>query len=147
MMDYYPPVAFYFTVEFIGLFTGTCAFKEVSGLTVEREIEAIQEGGCNDFEYKLPKHLKHTNLVLKRGFLPMNPNLKIWITQCVMGNLDFPLVLQTIIIKLLNSKGNPLHLWMCMGAYVVKYEISSLDSEKNEIVIDTMELAYQSLLS
>jgi phage tail-like protein len=152
MMDNYPPVAFYFTVEFDSSTSSTCAFKEVSGLTVEREIEVIQEGGCNGFEYKLPKHLKHTNLVLKRGLLPMESNLEKWITQCVTdnSNLDSPLALRTITIKLLTpgDKENnpfPLYQWECTGAYVVKYEISSLDSEKNEIVIDTMELAYKSL--
>lgn len=62
------PVAFYFSVRlgFLEL-----PFKEVSGLQVELELETIPEGGVNTHQHRLPKQLKHGNLVLKRALQPV----------------------------------------------------------------------------
>src|SRR3954454_4045214 len=60
-----PPFAgkFVFTVD--GLTIG--AFTEVSGLSVQIDVEELPEGGQNQFVHKLPGRMKWPNLVLKRG--------------------------------------------------------------------------------
>ena len=59
-----PFLNYRFGVEIEGLIVG--GFSEASGLQVEVETEDYQEGGVNDYTHKLPKTLKHPNLVLKR---------------------------------------------------------------------------------
>ncbi len=141
------PVAFYFKVEFQGdNKIDEIAFKEISGLNVELELETITEGGVNDFEHKVPKRTKHGNLVLKRSLMPINKLneqiLRKWINAIFGGSYAYAITTQNIIIHLLNSEGNTLHSWTCANAYPVKLEIDSFDSEKNQIIIESMEFAY-----
>lgn len=141
------PVAFYFKVVFkdkTGSQPVEVECKEVSGLRLEREMETVHEGGINTFAHQLPKHVTHGNLVLKRAGLPLPNNLQAWITACMEG-LNYPLKLQDVSVSLLNAEGQCLRQWTCTGAYPVKWEASDLDAEKNGLMIETLELAYQEL--
>src|ERR1043165_2837481 len=94
MPTYYPPAAFHFKVEFIGV-DGMDSdteqrFQEVSGLSVEVETEELREGGENRFVYKLPKRAKYPNLVLKRGLLT-NTAILDWFKSAM--NTSFPVVI------------------------------------------------------
>lgn len=140
--DWTLPVSFYFKVK-IG--NEEFAFKEVSGLNVEMEIETLKEGGVNNYEYKLPKQIKHTNLVLKRAILPVKNNLIVWIRGIMEGDFSSPLKPRDIVVSLLDHEGNPLNTWTCEKAYPVKWDIESMDSEKNNIMIESIEFVYQSL--
>ena len=135
------PVAFYFDVSFQGDI-GSIPFKEVSGLTLEIETESILEGGVNDYEYKLPKQVKHGNLILKRALMPVDEKIVKWVKRWLDGDFSRPIERKEIIIKLLNQNGNPLRTWTCMNAYPVKWEIDAFDSEQNKIVIESIELTY-----
>ncbi|TAL50180.1 MAG: phage tail protein, partial [Methylovulum sp.] len=55
MIDYYPPLGFYYKVEFgISKDKNDARFQSVSGLSVEYDYENFKEGGENRFEHKLP---------------------------------------------------------------------------------------------
>jgi phage tail-like protein len=140
--DWNLPVAFYFQVKFGN---EEYAFKEVSGLEAEIELENIREGGVNNFEYKLPKQIKHGNLVLKRAILPLNCQLIVWVKKILEGDFDLYIYPKNIVISLLNEDSNPLYTWTCERAYPVKWNIESLDSKKNNILIETLEFAFASL--
>ncbi len=139
------PVAFYFKVSFL---TGLheLPFKEVSGLSAEMELETLQEGGSNHIELRVPKQVKHGNLVLKRALAPLSDSLEIWIKSCMEGGLILPIVPDNIIIYLLDADGNPLRGWMCTFAYPIKWSIDSFDAEKNSLMIESIEFAYQDLI-
>lgn len=136
------PVTFYFQVQ-IG--TEEVAFKEVSGLHAEMELETISEGGLNTYQHQLPKQMKHGNLTLKRAQVSLDSALITWVKGILEG--DFSAVIQpkNIIIKLLNANGNPAYTWTCENAFPVKWEIDTLDAEKNSILIETLEFTYRSL--
>ena len=139
------PVAFYFRVLF-GL--NELAFKEVSGLTVEMDTELLEEGGVNDFVHVLPKRIKHGNLVLKRALATVsltNPEV-LWIKSIMENSLLVPIVTLPVTIQLMNSAGVAIYTWNCMNAYPVKWEIGELDSEKNNILIESLELAYTTIM-
>lgn len=136
------PVAFYFQVT-IG--NQEYAFKEVSGLTTEMETEKIREGGVNNFEHELPKQMKHGNLILKRALSPVNQLDVKWIQQVLEGDFQLLISTKSILVKLLNNEGNTIYTWSCERAYPVKWEIEPLDSEKNSILIETIEFAYLQL--
>lgn len=149
MPSYYPPAAFHFKVEFLGV-SGMGAdteqrFQEVSGLSFEVETEIMREGGENRFEYKLPKRAKYPNLVLKRGLLKGTAVLE-WFksamsTYFTVAVYDFKPA--DITITLLDEADQPVAIWNVIQAYPLKWSMSDLKSTENTVVIETMELAYQ----
>jgi phage tail-like protein len=139
---YYPPVGFLFRVEFLGLDGVTdndVRFQSVSGISADIGTEDLREGGENRYVQKLPQSAKYPNLILKRGLLTDSGLIK-WFEDAVQ-NFDFKPI--TIQVSLLNEEIEPLVNWKFVNAYPVKWEISSLDSVRNEVVVDTIEIAYQ----
>jgi len=163
--DWRIPLSFYFQVN-IG--TDEIAFKEVSGLSTEMELETIQEGGVNEYEHCLPKQVKHGNLVLKRALMPItNNNVVKWISEILekgsfynIEGRELPLI-RTIQITLLyvesvdiqengkvirtESCTTPVYKWECTNAFPVKWEVESLDAEKSSVLIESLEFAYSTL--
>jgi phage tail-like protein len=142
----YPPVAFYFKVSFPGSSEiNDTSFKEVSGISIEIETEAIEEGGENRFVHQLPKRAKHGNLVLKRGLTTSSSELFKWVKENIEGDYSALFTTKSIQIDLLGANGDSLNSWICANAYPVKWEIDSFDSTKNDVVIETIEFAYTTL--
>jgi phage tail-like protein len=141
-MSYYPPVAFHFSVHFgfSGQNEPDTRFQEVSGLSVSLGVEEVREGGENRFTHRLPTPAKYGNLVLKRGLL-LNSEVSNWIEDAVMNFIFKP---TDINITLLNEKHLPLRSWTFTRAWPVKWQISDFKSTGNEVVIETLELAYAS---
>ncbi|MCD7977301.1 MAG: phage tail protein [Tannerellaceae bacterium] len=137
------PVAFYFRVRFAGV---ELAFKEVSGLTTEMELETVQEGGVNHYEYRLPKQTKHPNLVMKRALEQINKQEISWIQAILENDFSQPVKPIQITVDLLNAKEEPLYTWACNHAFPVKWEVDTLDSEKNSVLIETLEFSYTTLI-
>ncbi len=136
------PVAFYFQVK-IG--NEEFAFKEVSGLSTEMETESIAEGGVNDYVHLLPKQIKHGNLVLKRALMPVKRNDVVWIKKILEGDFSVAIQPRDVIVNLLGNDGSPIYTWTCTRAYPVKWEVDTLDAEKNSVLIETLELAYTTI--
>lgn len=136
------PVAFYFQVSFEGSpGIGKVAFKEVSGLRTELEVETVTEGGNNGIELKLPKPARHGTVVLKRAVIPFMHTFGKWVWATLEGGLEKPVVPYILNISLMNKKNEPLYTWECTGCYPVKWECESLVSDKNEVAIESVELA------
>jgi len=49
------------------------------------------------------------------------------------------------VVSLLEKEGKPIYTWSCANAYPVKWEVESLDSEKNSVLIESLEMAYTTL--
>lgn len=137
------PVAFYFSVSIGGV---ELPFKEVSGLSVEMEIENIGEGGVNDFEHKLPKQLKQRNLVLKRALALVSSDDVMWIRQWLENDFSTFPTTKDVLVKLLDADGKPKAAWTCTRAYPVKWEAENFDADKNSLAIESVELVYQKLI-
>lgn len=143
MLSPYPAVGFHFLVNFMGIpgFLFDTKFMEVTGLSAELEHEPLIEAGNNRFTHKLPTRTKFGNLVLKRGVpaLGLSP-LVAWATAAIYFMEFFPIEVQVI---LLNENHIPLKAWNFTKAYPVKIDYSGLNARENQIVIETLELAYQ----
>lgn len=141
-----PPVAFYFKVEFHGKDSiPNTSFSEVSGISTELETEPLKEGGENNFVHNLPLRLKQGRLTLKRALEPMENRLEKWIRDNLEGGFSGGFNPLNLSILLMNSAGEPLAQWMCNNVFPLKWEISSLDARKNELVIETLELSYNTI--
>ncbi|MDP2143464.1 MAG: phage tail protein [Gallionella sp.] len=140
----YPLPAFYFKVVFASSQGNSdTSFQEVSGISSEMETEPIVEGG-NQYTRQLPKALKHSNLVLKRGIADMSSPLVVWCRTVLETNFMEPIVPTLVSVHLLNEEGVPLRGWEFADAYPVKWNVEAFNSTKNEVAIETIELSYMS---
>jgi phage tail-like protein len=143
MATYYPPVSFYFTVNIAGVGTeADSSFQEISGLHAERGVLELNEGGENRFAWRLPERAKFENLVLRRGMMPSNSGLASWCKTVIESDLQVPISTNTVVVSLLNASAEPLMVWNFVGAWPVKWSASDLSAERNELAIETLELAY-----
>lgn len=139
---YYPPVGFYFKVEFQGipgLQRQDAFFQEVTGLSRELESESIKSGGENRFTFKLPTRAQYPNLVLKRGLF-VGSGITGWVNDAIL-HLDIKPV--TVLVTLLNEKHEPLQSYKCVNAWPQKWSVADLNAQESRIVVETMELVYQ----
>ena len=136
----YPPPSFHFLVNFIDLkLVPDVMFQSVSGLDVKMETEQYREGGENRFIHQLPVRSNYTNLTLKRGLF-VNSQLINWCMD-TFNNLEIKPV--NLIVSLLNENHLPLMTWNIVNAYPVKWSVSELNAERNELAIESIELNYQ----
>jgi phage tail-like protein len=140
MIDYYPPLGFYYKVEFgISQNKNDVRFQSVSGLSVEYDYENFKEGGENRFEHKLPVRTKYADLVLKRGMLTDSAVLK-WFLDAFRDRTFKPADINVI---LMNEKSEPLRTWKISHAIPKKWLVSDLNANESAIVIETLELTYR----
>lgn len=133
------PIGFYFELSFKG---EDAAFQEVSGMSKELGIEEVVCGGINNFKYKLPTVATSQNLVLKRALVPEGSLLIDWCANCMDLSLASVITTHDISVSLLNPDGSTCIMWTFHNAYPIKYSVSDLKSQENELVIESIELAY-----
>lgn len=141
-----PPVAFYFQVSFqedSGI--PETAFQEVSGLKIEMEVEALREGGENQFVHQLPSGARHGNVVLKRSLLALDHNLENWVVNALESGLRTLIKPYAVVVSLIDADNWPMRTWSLTNAYPVKWEVSAFESRKNELVIETLELSFNEI--
>jgi phage tail-like protein len=141
MANYYPPVAFHFKVEVLGLPPNDhdVRFMEVGGLSMEMGTEEVAEGGENRFTQKFPTRTKYPELVLKRGLL-INSALIGWVRECIE---DYNIQPRNIVIKLLNEEHQPLLTWHVVNAFPTRWAVSDLNAANNAVAVESMQLFYQ----
>lgn len=146
---YYPPPAFAFSVGIAsaGLPALTdsadASFQEISGIDPKVDIEEFIEGGLNPYAHQLPGVTKHSNLVLKRGFVTEKSALADWAAQSVGSSYGSPIKTQTISVFLLDANGNAQVTWTFLNAYPVKWVVGPLDSSNSsKVLTHSLELAY-----
>jgi len=134
---------FYFSLSFVGQVGGMdAAFQEASGFSKELNVEEVVCGGQNRYKYRLPTTTTYQNLVLKRG-VSLDTSLLIdWCRETLSTGLALPIMTKNILISLLNEEGQSCKSWSFVDAYPVKWSVSELNSEKNAVLIETIELAY-----
>ncbi|MDW3223302.1 MAG: phage tail protein [Paracoccaceae bacterium] len=145
LMD--PPVAFHFSVSFVGLIPPVpdMAFQEVSGLESSIELEPLTEGGENRFVHQLPKSVKHSNLVLKRSMTTMASGLVQWCKSTLEGDFSEAIVPKDMVVALLSENRIPVATWSIGNAFPIKWTVGNLDAMKNELAIETIEFSYTTL--
>ncbi|GAB7025111.1 phage tail protein [Geotalea toluenoxydans] len=141
MANYYPPVAFHFKVEVLGLPSNDndVRFTEVTGLSMEMATEEVPEGGENRFVQKFPIRARYPELVLKRGLL-VNSEITEWVRRCIE---DLDIEPKSVDIKLLNEQHQPLLTWHLVGAYPTKWSLGDLNASNSAVSIESLQLYYQ----
>ena len=134
------PVVYHFRVDFDLPDAGDLDihFREVSGLTMELEQETVTEGGENRFVHKVPVRASYPDLVLKRGLIAESAVTE-WIRDAVQGFVIRPI---TLSVMLLDRDLEPLRTFAVVNAWPKKWTVSEFNAETSDIVVETLELAY-----
>lgn len=140
--NYYPLSGFYFNVKFTPSINDTVSgFKEVSGLEVKIETQKVIQGGDHKVFHLPNGHPQYKNLVLKRGFFASSGFSK-W---CKATFEEFKIEVKNLDIELLAMEKSSKVIkasWHIVNAYPISWSISPFDAQKNEVAIETVELAY-----
>ncbi len=145
-----PPVSFYFSVQILGqndrpFPPADASFQEVSGISATLSTEQISEGGQNRYTHKVPGRAGYENLVLKRGLMVRSSSLGEWCLSILNQNLNKKIEPKTIKVSLLDANTDgvgALMSWVFTNAYPIKWEVSTLDAQKREIVVESITFAY-----
>ena len=142
--EWVTPVSFYFQIQFHGepKISGV-RFQEVAGLKLEREVSVLKKGGDQDSGLHVPGNLSHGNIVLKRALEPLDEGLAEWIRECMA--LSGKITPRNLIIFLMDVDRQPVACWFCRNAYPLKWKVGSFDTMKNELAMETVEMAYELL--
>ncbi|GAB3255541.1 hypothetical protein GCM10027296_24720 [Chitinimonas naiadis] len=137
------PVAFHFRVSISGFGnTADSSFQEVSGITQKMEVQDLKEGGENRFQHKLPTGIKQQNLTLKRGIADNQSPLMKWCKTVLEGGLEVPISPRSVRISLCDANRDPVRVWVFHNAFPVSWSVDPFNSTKNDVAIETIELAY-----
>ena len=113
-------------------------FQRVSGFSAEVGTDPRTEGGENLYTHRLPNRINYNNLVLERGILIGSP-LRL---EFIAALSSFKFVPSNAMVTLFNELSVPVAGWLFMRTYPVKWSIPDFNANGNEVVIETMELAY-----
>jgi phage tail-like protein len=148
----YPLPAFYFTVSLAGqglddAMAGgpDASFSEITGLEASISTEDVQEGGQNQFVHKLPKGLTQRNLVMKRGVITQLSLMAEWAAATIGSTFATPIQTQTLVVMLLGPDHDPKFAWNIRRAWPVRWDWGSLNSTRNEVMVETMEFAHSGI--
>lgn len=137
----YPAPGFHFLVvfELFPQFPNDLRFQEVSGLSVDMEFEALNEGGENRFAHQLPTKTQYSDLVLKRGKF-LGSGILHWAREAIE---EFKFKPTNVMISLLNEQHIPLYNWYVIKAIPKQLAISGMNAMNSEIVVESLTLKYQ----
>ena len=140
--DPLPAFCFKVTITINGHTQGEAFFKSVSGLKMESEVTEYKAGGTNHSTYKLFGGTKWGNIVLKRGFTASESLLswrKAWLSPSGERSRA------TIKIEQLDTQLKSKYTWEFVDGWPAKWELSEFDASKNEVAIETLEIAHHGM--
>jgi phage tail-like protein len=138
----WPLPKFYFKVD-LGNGDSDVPFQEVSGLDTETQIIEYRHGNSQEFSpIKMPGLKKVGNVTLKKGVFAKDNKFWDWYSAIKMNTI----VRQTVVIKLLDETGAPTMTWTLTNAWPTKIQSTDLKADGNEVAIESIELAYETLV-
>ena len=137
----YPLTGFHFSVEWKGEKDESVAFSEVTGLNVSTKVIEYRDGTNKDnTTLKMPGLKTFGNVTLKRGSMPTDNGFFDWFNKIENSTTER----RNVNIILLNEKHDPVITWSLNNAFPVKYEPGALNASDGKVLIESVELAYES---
>ena len=137
----YPPLGFYFEVSLDGQSSGEAGFREVSGISASLETKKIAVGGLNTAVYNVPVRRSFENLVLKRGLSASSSSFSSWCRDHLEKSGYRKISPKSIKVHL-RDPDKIIMSWSFVNAYPIKWQVTGLDAQKSEIVIESVTIAY-----
>ncbi|QNU68876.1 phage tail protein [Ruminiclostridium herbifermentans] len=135
-----PYMAYNFVVEIEGI--QVAQFSEVSGLSVETQVEKKNFGGENHREYTFLAQTKYSDITLKRGLMD-DLYLWKWYQKVIDGKCTG--IRRNASIYLLDDCGNPLMWWDVLDACPIKWEGPALNASSSAVAVETLVLTHNGI--
>lgn len=141
----WPIAKFHFRADING---EDISFQEISGLESETQIMEYRHGDSENFyPTKTAGLMKTSNLVCKKGVFADDSELlelynKVFDEKAYYNSDDTRM---DILIELLDEEGETVMSWNIINAFPVKFSGTDLKSDANEIAVETIEFAYESI--
>lgn len=135
----WPLPKFYFSVTGI---PGTPVFQEVTGLETETQVIEYRAGNGKAFAaQKMPGLTKVGNVTMRKGIFVADQALWTWFNMIKMNTI----ARSTVVVKLLDESGAPRMIWTLNNAFPTKMSGMDLKSDSNEVAVESIEIAFESL--
>lgn len=122
---------------------GEIPFQEVSGLDSETQVIEYRAGNSKVFStIKMPGIAKVGNITLKKGIFVKDNKFWTWYNTIKMNTIKR----ETVVISLMDEGGADTMVWTLTNAFPVKITGTDLKSDGNEIAVETIELAYETIV-
>ena len=141
-VDWEPVPSFRFVVQLGGTPAGW--FTQCGGLTVERTVYPVEEGGLNAFVHQLPNRATSSRITLKRGIAD-EALWKWFVGQNDAGLYESKVEYRNITIVLYNVDRTEAKRWNVSRAYPVKWSGPDLNTDGNNLAIETLELIHHGI--
>jgi phage tail-like protein len=125
------------------------SWRECSGLSVQVNVEEVNEGGQNQFVHKLPGRMQWPNLVFKRGVSNSN-ELFDWFKKSSgdgFSGAGDKLRRSTGEVVLCAADGSRVRSWSFVDAFPVKWSGPTLSASSNDIAGEELEIAHHGFTS
>ena len=137
-----PPFVGKFKFEIDG--TNIGAFTEISGLSVQLDVEELAEGGQNGYTHKLLGRMKWPNLVFKRGVTDTDALFEWLMTASgegltKEGNKIKP---RDGKISVIDAAGKTMRSWTILEAKPVKWTGPRLAASSRDLAIEELEVCH-----
>ncbi len=140
------PVAFYFQVQFHWEGQGVSgSFMEVSGLGQEIVMDKFPQSGNDGIKLQLPQEVKPGNIILKRPITPLDEKIVEWVNECFRFAIDGWISPCVLTVCLMDERQESLARWTCSHVIPVKWDLGTLNSMENKLVIETLTMNYNLL--
>ena len=138
-MAEYPIPKFHFQVEWGGSRIG---FTEVSGLDITTEVISYRDGASPEYtKIKMPGQRTFSNITLKRGTFAGDNEFYEWFNTVNLNQIER----RDLTISLLNENHEPVVVWKVKNAWPSKVTPTDLNSDGNDVALETLELAHEGL--
>jgi phage tail-like protein len=134
-----PYLAINFVVEIEG--SVVAGFTDVTGLSIETQVERKTFGGENHREYTFFTQSKYTDITLKCG-VTSDEYLWDWYKEVINGQI----YRKNGSIYLLDSLGNAKVWWDFTGACPIKWEGPTFSSTSNSVAAETLVLTHNGII-
>lgn len=144
--------------------TGVASFSEVTGIEASVDVVEFRQGNSTSLApIKVPGLVHHGNITLKYGYI-VDDSFRDWVAKCVSSErgiasreqsfrLDVRVELMDtgasvampnqVNTNAANAGGN---VWVFKDAWVTKYNGPDMNAMNSEIAVESIELAYESLI-
>lgn len=137
----WPLPKFYFSVALGD--NDAVSFQEVDGLESETQPIEYRHGNSPVFyPIKMPGLGRVGNVTMRKGIFVNDSNFWNWYNEIKMNTI----ARRTVVISLLDEEGNPKTTWTLNNAWPTKITGTDLKSEGNEVAVESVEIAYETLI-
>ncbi len=136
----WPLPKFYFSVQLGD--DDTVSFQEVDGLESETQVIEYRHGNSPVFSpIKMPGLARVGNVTMRKGIFVNDARFWNWYNEIKMNTI----ARRTVVINLLDEAGAPRMTWTLYNAWPTKLTGTDLKSEGNEVAVESIEIAFETL--